>query len=116
MSRKSSQPVISPAWYALSDYLAALLVWFIFYLYRNHLLGFPSIQDGRLFLNPGFRQGWLLLPFCWVLFYAVIGSYQSLYKKSRLGEFTTTVVASLIGCIAIFFVILLNDEDKSLAY
>lgn len=116
MNRKSSQPVISPAWYALSDYLAAGLVWFIFYLYRNRLLGIPSVQEGQLFLNSGFLQGWLMLPICWVLFYAVIGSYQSLYKKSRLGEFTTTVVASLIGCIAIFFVILLNDEDKSLAY
>lgn len=116
MSRTASQPVLSSAWYALSDYLAALFVWFIFYLFRNHLLGFPSFQEGRLILNPGFLQGWLLLPFCWVIFYAVIGSYQSLYKKSRLGEFTTTVVASLIGCIAIFFVILLNDEDKSLTY
>ncbi len=107
---------LSPGWYALSDYLAALLVWFIFYLYRNHLLGFPLFVNGSLHLNKGFLLGWLLLPICWVLFYAAIGSYLSLYKKSRLGEFTTTVIASLIGCIAIFFVILLNDEDKSLPY
>jgi exopolysaccharide biosynthesis polyprenyl glycosylphosphotransferase len=114
--RQTPQRPLSPGWYALSDYLAALLVWFIFYLYRNHLLGFPAFINGSLHLNDGFLLGWLILPLCWVLFYAIIGSYLSLYKKSRLGEFTTTVVASLIGCIAVFFVILLNDDDKTLPY
>src|SRR5204863_9969783 len=42
--------------------------------------------------------------------------YGSLYKKSRLREFTNTFVASLIGCTAIFFLILLNDDQKTLSY
>lgn len=111
----TSKP-IAPGWYALSDYLAAALVWFVFFLIRNKLLGFPLVQEGRIVLNDGFILGWILLPVCWVIFYFLIGSYHSLYKKSRLTEFTTTIVASLIGSTAIFFLILLNDEQKTLYY
>jgi polysaccharide biosynthesis protein PslA len=52
----------------------------------------------------------------WVLYYFLIGNYGSLYKKSRLKEFTTTFVSSLMGCTLIFFLILLNDDQKTLSY
>src|SRR5436190_9842060 len=103
---KSSRP-IHPAWYALSDYLAAAFFLFLFFLVRNKLLGFPGLRDDHFFINNGIREGLLILPVAWVLFYYLIGSYGSLYKKSRLREFTNTFVASLIGCTAIFFLILL---------
>ncbi len=107
---------IHQAWYALSDFLAAALVWFLFFLVRNQLLGFPGLYDDHFFINNAIREGLLLLPIAWVLFYFMIGSYGSLYKKSRLQEFTTTCIASLIGCTAIFFIILLNDDQKTLSY
>jgi exopolysaccharide biosynthesis polyprenyl glycosylphosphotransferase len=107
---------IHPAWYALSDYLAAALVWFLFFLIRNRLLGYPGLQDDHFFINNGIREGLVILPVIWVFFYFLIGSYGSLYKKSRLREFTNTFVASLIGCTAIFFLILLNDDQKTLYY
>ena len=111
----SSKP-ISPAAYAISDYLAAAVVWFVFFFIRNNLLGFPTFNNGMPQFNSGFLLGWAILPVCWVIFYFLIGSYRSLYKKSRLGEFTLTLIASLIGCTIIFFAILLNDDDKSLSY
>jgi exopolysaccharide biosynthesis polyprenyl glycosylphosphotransferase len=107
---------IHPAWYALSDYLAAALVWFLFFILRSHLLGMPFFVNGRFIVNQGVLEGLVLLPPAWLCFYYLIGSYQSLYKKSRLREFTTTFIASLIGATVIFFVILLNDINKTLAY
>ncbi len=107
---------IHPAWYALSDYIAAVCVWFLFYVFRNKWLGFPLVVNGSIALNAGVVRGLLLLPFLWVGFYWLLGSYRSLYRKSRLREFTTTVTASLIGCTLIFFFILLNDDDRSIAY
>ncbi|ULQ54648.1 sugar transferase [Flavihumibacter fluvii] len=107
---------IHPAWYALSDYLAAALVWFMFFLVRNKLLGFPGLRDDHFFINNGILEGLAILPVIWVLFYFLLGSYGSLYKKSRLREFTITFVASLIGCTTIFFLILLNDDEKTLSY
>ncbi|HPZ86727.1 MAG TPA: sugar transferase [Flavihumibacter sp.] len=115
MQAKNSK-LISPAWYALSDYIAAGCVWFLFYLFRNKLLGFQSFSDGRINLNSGVIDGLIVLPIAWVLLYALLGSYRSLYRKSRLSEFTTTVIASLLGCTLIFFGILLNDDDRSLNY
>lgn len=108
--------LLSPAWYALSDYFAAGCVWFLFYLFRNRLLGLQSFADGRLVLNKGVIDGLLLLPVAWVLLYALLGSYRSLYRKSRLAEFTTTIIASLVGCTLVFFSILLNDDDRSPGY
>jgi exopolysaccharide biosynthesis polyprenyl glycosylphosphotransferase len=112
---KPAKP-IHPAWYALSDYLAAAVVWFIFYLIRTSLLGLPLFIDGLLVLNKGFLAGLAILPVMWVMFYLLLGSYGSLYKKSRLTEFTYTIVASLIGCTVVFFVILLNDDRRTLPY
>ncbi|MFT4024054.1 MAG: sugar transferase [Flavihumibacter sp.] len=108
--------LISPAWYVLSDYLAAGCVWFLFFLFRNKLLGFQSFTNGHVNLNKGVIEGLLLLPIAWVLLYALLGSYRSLYRKSRLSEFTTTIIASLLGCTLVFFGILLNDDDRSLNY
>lgn len=113
---KTNSKTISPAWYALSDYIAAGLVWFLFYVFRNKLLGLPIIVDGTIFLNERVIVGLVVLPIAWVALYALLGSYRSLYKKSRLGEFTITIIASLIGCTIIFFGILLNDIDRSLTY
>ena len=47
----------------------------------------------------------------------MVGAYNSLYKKSRLREFTTTFICSLIGCTFLYFTILLNDlKDLSAGY
>jgi polysaccharide biosynthesis protein PslA len=111
----NTRPIHS-AWYALSDYLSAALVWFLFFLVRNKLLGYPGFREDHFFVNNGIREGLVVLPLIWVLYYFLIGNYGSLYKKSRLKEFTTTFVSSLMGCTLIFFLILLNDDQKTLSY
>jgi polysaccharide biosynthesis protein PslA len=111
----NTRPIHS-AWYALSDYLSAALVWFLFFLVRNKLLGYPGFREDHFFVNNGIREGLVILPLIWVLYYFLIGNYGSLYKKSRLKEFTTTFVSSLMGCTLIFFLILLNDDQKTLSY
>ena len=57
-----------------------------------------------------------LLPFGWLAFYLLIGSYQSVYKKSRLVEFTNTFLCSMIGCIVLFFLVVLDDLHDSYTY
>ena len=94
---------IHTIWYMVSDYVAAILSWCALYLVRRHLLGEQIVSDGSIYLNDRFWMGLVLVPIGWVLFYALLGSYHSLYKKSRLSEFTTTFIYSLIGCTSIFF-------------
>jgi len=70
----------------------------------------------HLDLNKPLLTGIALLPFLWVIFFFLAGSYGSLYKKSRLNEMTTAFSCTLVGCTIVFFVIVLNDHNHSLSY
>ena len=104
------------AWYILSDYFAAVLAWVVMYFSRRLLLSEAVIMDGVIYLNNRFWLGISLIPLCWLMFYAMVGSYTSLYKKSRLNEFTITFICSLIGCTVIFFSIVINDPQTDYRY
>ena len=61
-------------------------------------------------------MGLLLIPAGWIIFYALTGTYHSLYKKSRLNEFSSTALISLIGCTILFFAIVINDPQTDYRY
>jgi len=103
-------------WYVLSDYISAILSWMILYFTRRLLLQEPIYSDGELFLNNRFWLGLLLIPAGWVIFYALTGTYHSLYKKSRLNEFSSTLLSSLIVCTILFFAIVINDPQTDYRY
>lgn len=69
-----------------------------------------------VYLDSRFWWGISLLPIAWVIFYAILGSYGSLYKKSRLNELTLTFICSIIGCTLIFFLIVINDPHPRYTY
>ena len=103
-------------WYVLNDFISAILSWMILYFTRRILLDEPIYISGKLFLNNRFWLGLLLIPAGWVVFYALTGTYHSLYKKSRLYEFSSTAVSSLIGCTVLFFAIVINDPQTDYRY
>jgi exopolysaccharide biosynthesis polyprenyl glycosylphosphotransferase len=103
-------------WYVLSDYLSAISSWIILYFTRRLLLNEAIFVDGGLFLNNRFWLGIVLIPAGWICFYALTGTYHSLYKKSRLSEFTLTALISLIGCTTLFFAIVINDPQTDYRY
>lgn len=107
---------ISIAWYAAIDYIMTVLAWAIFYFTRKTLLKEPIVDAGQLQVT---RQVWLgivFIPVCWLILFALVGSYHSLYKKSRLFEFTITLVCTLLGSVIIFFVFILNDVPGNYQY
>ncbi|MES2647797.1 MAG: sugar transferase [Bacteroidota bacterium] len=100
-------------WYVLSDFIGSSLAWATFYIVRKWLLS----HQYRL-LEPlkesTFLPGLLLIPLLWMVLYLLAGSYQkNLYERSRLNEFTSTFVWSLIGVIAIFFIFLIDDIQSA---
>jgi exopolysaccharide biosynthesis polyprenyl glycosylphosphotransferase len=103
-------------WYVLSDYISAIMSWMILYFTRRLLLREPIFIDEKLFLNDRFWLGLLLIPAGWIIFYALTGTYHSLYKKSRLNEFSSTVLSSLIVCTILFFAIVINDPQTDYRY
>src|SRR5688572_11883306 len=113
----SSGKQISIGWYVLADYLAAALAWALFYFIRKYLLGLDIIDDsGQLTIDRPFWLGMLVIPPGWVLLFALVGSYHHLYKKSRLFEFTMTLICTLIGSVILFFAFLLDDVKDNYYY
>lgn len=101
---------IHPAWYAITDYFSAAIAWMLFYFLRKELLNQPLQIDEKFWL------GIFFIPVGWILIYALVGTYNSIYKKSRLVEFTVTFICTIIGCIALFFLFLLDDVNNDYSY
>lgn len=106
----SVKKYIHPYWYAIADYVTAGLAWMIFFFLRNIILHQPVMADQKFWL------GIFFIPVGWILLYGLVGSYNSLYKKSRLNEFTVTFICSLIGCVILFFFFLLDDVENDYGY
>ena len=104
-------------WYVLSDAIAAAIAWWLFALVRRYLLNEHPATLLELSYDPAFQVSILLVPCYWVSLYLLTGSYrQSLYQKSRLNEFTSTFIVSLVGCIILFFILILNDRAETYRY
>lgn len=100
--------------YIVWDIFAALSAWALFFFYRKLSIENNSFEDVNLvFKDSNFWWGIALLPIAWCCFYAMIGTYKDVYRKSRLKELQMTFWASLIGVIVIFFTLLLDDKISS---
>jgi exopolysaccharide biosynthesis polyprenyl glycosylphosphotransferase len=107
---------ISIAWYTLADYFMAALAWAAFYFTRKLILSQPITEGGQLQVNHIFWLGIVLIPACWVILFTLVGSYHSLYRKSRLFEFTLTFICTLVGCTILFFAFILDDVKDNYSY
>ena len=106
----SVKKYIHPFWYTIADYITAALAWILFFFVRKILLGQPLESDKKFWL------GIFFIPLGWILIFGLVGSYNSIYKKSRLTEFTTTFICTFIGCIGLFFLFLLDDVNNNYSY
>lgn len=74
--------------YIVSDYIFSVITWLLF------IKSSQSLPIDRHLLVQTFY-----ISACWILLYAFAGSYhRSLYEKSRLNEFTSTLIYTFIGC------------------
>jgi exopolysaccharide biosynthesis polyprenyl glycosylphosphotransferase len=105
-------------WYVFSDAIAAIVTWSLFTLFRRLLLKETPSDLYEIISNDStFQLTIIIVPLFWIIFFSLTGAYnKSLYRKSRLNEFTQTFTASLIGCLFIFFILILNDRIKSYTY
>lgn len=97
-------------WYAVADYVTASIAWALFFFARKSVLAEPFTIDHKFWL------GVILIPVGWLMIYGLIGTYHTLYKKSRLAEITKTLICSLIGCTILFFLFLLDDAKTFNSY
>ena len=114
MKKKNNQiPIV---FYAMMDTMTAALAWGICYFLRKWLLT-KNISSAENFqLDYKFWVGISFVPLGWLILYAIAGTYRSLYKKSRLFELTITFTCTLIGCMVLFFVFVLDDTNDNYSY
>jgi exopolysaccharide biosynthesis polyprenyl glycosylphosphotransferase len=95
--------------FILADWFSAVLAWGLFFIYRKLYIELQQVNLGTILDDPKFIRGILVLPLCWVAAYALVGSYQNIYRRSRLRELGQTLYMSVIGVLIIFFSLLLDD-------
>jgi exopolysaccharide biosynthesis polyprenyl glycosylphosphotransferase len=99
--------------YLILDLLSAALAWTIFFIYRKFVIEPQKfgVEPDTIFSDK-FYLGIFIIPVCWIIFYYILGNYNNIYKKSRLGELFNTILSSIIGVTLIFFISILDDEVK----
>ncbi|MFM7496517.1 MAG: sugar transferase [Bacteroidota bacterium] len=96
----------------MGDWLAAALAWLLFFGQRqadwDRSLWSLSLESGLQGLT-----GFLTLPWFWVMVYALAGSYQDIYRKSRLNETGRYLLTVLLGTVVLFFAVLLDQSASN---
>lgn len=101
--------------YLVSDYLAALVAWALFFLFRKLVVENPIPDYSILLLidSKKFFEGIILVPLFWVTLYYISGYYRFIFRKNIPGNITQTFKISLFGVIILFFTLLLDDVVKN---
>ncbi len=96
--------------YIFLDWLAAVLAWTLFYLYRkvNEVPGFMNHWQ-QMFEDDRYWIAIAVIPVFWIILYTIIGTYRRIYRKSRLKELGQTLISTLLGVTIIFFILILDD-------
>ena len=108
---EAKRPCLQVIKYLVADYLAALISWVLFFVFRKKLVltditNFGIITSGE----PTLIIGIIVIPIFWILLYYIAGHYDNIYHKSRLKELGNTVFISILGVVIIFFVLILDDD------
>lgn len=93
--------------YRFFDFLAAMLAWACFFMYRKWTEGQPVAL--ATFHDLKFYYGVLMIPTGWFLFYNLFDDYRDVYRLSRLSTLSRTILLSTIGCVILFFTLILDD-------
>ncbi len=91
--------------YVIADIISAAVAWVCFFYFRK-----INVDHSPFEADTNFFVGLTLVPIYWLVLYTAIGSYKNIFRKYRLKETGQTLLISIIGCIFLFFVLLLDDE------
>lgn len=99
--------------FKLIDWFTALLAWLIFFVFRKSYVDQYPFEFSQLISDNNFILGLLILPIIWLLWYGFTGQYHKAYRQSRLKTIFRSFWQSLLGVLAIFFILLLDDKVSS---
>jgi len=99
--------------YLFFDFLAAFITWALFYSFRKVYIESYHFKELPQFLSDKkLLYGLIVIPTFWIVLYGITGTYNNIFRKSRLKELGQTLYITLIGVLVIFFTLLLDDIKK----
>jgi len=90
--------------YAVCDWLAAIVAWFLFFVFRKTI-----IEHNPIVFDTQFFKAIVILPLLWLLLFTIAGEYSDVYKKSRFKEVSNTFFLSIFGVLVLFFLLIIDD-------
>jgi len=102
--------------YVVCDLFSAAIAWIALFSFRKFQSGM-QIEElwSSVSSDSNFYRGVLIIPLSWLVFYFIAGFYRNIFRRSRLRELGQTAAQTIIGVTVIFFVLILDDEVKSIA-
>ncbi len=94
--------------YRLGDWIMAAFSWFFFFAYRRRLEQ-PNVSFSEIIADEKLHLGLLVIPLGWIILYSVFDKYTDIYRYSRLATLRRTFILSIIGCLFLFFTVMLDD-------
>jgi len=95
------------------DILTASISWVIFFYCRDIFIEETySTADIWKITDIKILTGTIGVTIIWIVIYTLSGNYINVKRVSRLNELYRTVTQSVIGCLIIFFGLILNDIEN----
>jgi exopolysaccharide biosynthesis polyprenyl glycosylphosphotransferase len=103
--------------YIFSDLLLSIVVWTLFYFFRLIKINLILPEDVLIYVPVyNFLMLLWIIPFFWAFIYYISGYYNQPLRKSRLSELLTTFISTFIGCLILFFLLLIDDPVVSYTF
>jgi exopolysaccharide biosynthesis polyprenyl glycosylphosphotransferase len=97
--------------YIVCDTLSAMLAWAALFAFRKMMVGVEwSALVSQVLTDNTFWIGVVAVPAGWLVLYTIQGMYRNVLRRARLKELIETLIATVIGVLVIFFVLMMDDE------
>ena len=93
------------------DVTTASLSWLSFFYYRK-----VEIENAEFIFSSTLIYGTIAVTFFWATLYIISGNYIEVRRVSRLNELFRTIIQSIIGCLIIFFCLIIDDIENYTKY
>jgi exopolysaccharide biosynthesis polyprenyl glycosylphosphotransferase len=95
--------------FIFADWFAAAIAWAVFFIYRKIFIEHQQFQFANIISDKKFFWGIIVIPISWIAAYGLTGTYENVFRRSRLRELGQTIYISIVGVLIIFFSLLLDD-------
>jgi exopolysaccharide biosynthesis polyprenyl glycosylphosphotransferase len=101
---------VQAAKYIFFDFVGSAIAWVVFNIYRKKVVE-SQLFGVDLTFTPDlkFYLGIIVFPIFWTSLFGLAGFYHDVLRKSRLNELSASIGYTLLGCLLIFFAMLLDD-------